>query len=272
MPQIDVNGTTLHYEQSVPPDRPDAPALVFGHSLFFDHRMFDAQAERFAGSHRVVRYDHRGQGASARAPREQLDMDTLTDDAAALIEALGLAPCTYVGNSMGGFVALRLAARRPDLVRSVAVLGSSGDAEEKIAEFDPLVVAMGEVGVNPVLDTILFIMLGDTTLSGAPERAVVLGAARERIARLLPDIADAAWQVVHRDSVLDELTGAAVPILVIAGDEDHAYPPEKSRQIAEAAPNAELHVVSRAGHSVAFETPDAVNALLAEHLEALPVG
>lgn len=271
MPQIDVNGTTLHFELSAPPDRPDAPALLFGHSLFFDHRMFDAQAERFAESHRVVRYDHRGQGGSARDARARLDMDTLTDDAAALIEALELAPCTYVGNSMGGFIALRLAARRPDLVRSIAVLGSSGDVEEKVAEFDPLVVKLGEGGVAPVLDVVMFIMLGDTTLGGAPERAVVLGAARDRLSEVGPDVADAAWQVVHRQSVLGELPGCAVPILVVAGDEDHAYPPEKSRQIAEAAPNAALHVVSRAGHSVALEAPDAVNTLLAEHLETLPM-
>jgi pimeloyl-ACP methyl ester carboxylesterase len=51
--------------------------------------MFEEAAAALADSHRVVRYDHRGQGASARAPREQLDMDTQAQDAAALIEALG---------------------------------------------------------------------------------------------------------------------------------------------------------------------------------------
>ena len=109
MPSLDVNGTTLHYTDDGPRD---APALVLSHSLFFDHVMFDAQVEAFAGEYRVVRYDHRGQGASARAPREELDMDTLTADAAALIEALDLTTVTFLGNSLGGFVALRLAARR----------------------------------------------------------------------------------------------------------------------------------------------------------------
>lgn len=266
MPQIDVNGTTLHYEMSGPPG---APALVLGHSLFFDHTMFAHQVDRFAPTFRVVRYDHRGQGRSAPAPRDALDMDTLTEDAAALIEALDLAPCTYVGNSMGGFVALRLAARRPDLVRSVAVLGSSGDAEDKVAEFDPLVAKMAETGVGPVLDVVTHIMLGDTSLQ-AVDRRVLLGAVRDQLAALGPEIADAAWNVVHRESVLEELPGCEVPILVIAGEEDHAYPPEKSERIAAAAPNAELHIIQKAGHSVALESPEGVNQLLAEHLVALP--
>lgn len=61
------------------------------------------------------------------APLEQLDMDTPAADAAALIEALELAPCRVIGDSMGGFVALRLAARRPELLQSAVAMGSSGE-------------------------------------------------------------------------------------------------------------------------------------------------
>lgn len=263
MPDIDVNGTTLFHTDAGPRD---APAVVFGHSLFFDGDMFAAQVAELSRDHRVVTYDHRGQGRSARAPREQLDMDTLAEDAAALIEALGLAPCTYVGNSMGGFVALRLAARRPDLVASVVAAGSSADVEGSKAEFDPLVTAMGEHGVAPVLDIVTHIMLGDHTMA---ERTELTAAARERFGRLGPEIAGPAWQVVHRESVLGELAACEVPILVIAGAEDHAYPLPKSEQIADTAPRARLEVVERVGHSVLLEDPDRANTLLREHLAGL---
>ena len=62
--------------------------IVFSHSLFFDLTMFDHQAAFFGADHHVVRYDHRGQGRSAASG--QLDIDTLTGDAAALIESLGV--------------------------------------------------------------------------------------------------------------------------------------------------------------------------------------
>ncbi len=266
MPTIDVNGTTLFHTDDGPRD---GPAVVFGHSLFFDADMFAGQVAELSTDHRVVTYDHRGQGRSAPAPRERLDMDTLTEDAAALIEALDLAPCTYVGNSMGGFVALRLAARRPDLVASVVVAGSSADVEGSKAEFEPLVEALGEHGVGPVLDVVTHIMLGDHTMA---ERTELTAAARERLAQLGPQIADAAWQVVQRTAILDELGDCKVPILVIAGAEDHAYPLPKSEQIVAVAPHARLEVIDRVGHSVMLEDPAQANALLREHLAGLAAG
>ena len=130
MPTIDVNGTTLFYEDHGPKN---APVLVLSHSLFFDHKMFVHQVEHLAKDIRIVCYDHRDQGESANTGLLSVDMDTLTMDAAALIETLGLGACFFAGNSMGGFVALRLAARRPDLIKGCIVLGSSGELEHKLA-------------------------------------------------------------------------------------------------------------------------------------------
>src|SRR6478609_9264173 len=162
MPMIELNGTTVHYKDDGPRD---AHVVVMSPSMFFDVRMFAAQAAALSDRFRVVRYDHRGQGESARAPREQLDMDTLAEDAAALIEALDLAPCTFVGNSMGGFVGLRLAARRPDLIASAVLMGTSADVEEQANEMDGLVEVLAEQGMEPVLDGVLHFMMGDTTLT-----------------------------------------------------------------------------------------------------------
>lgn len=266
MPDIDVNGTTLHYLDDGPRD---APALVFSPSMFFDGRMFAGQAEAFAGRYRVVRYDLRGQGQSARMPREQLDMDTQAEDAAALIEALDLAPCTFIGNSMGGFIALRLAARRPDLLRSAVVMGSSADAEESVAEMEGLVGALAEHGMEPVLEGVLQFMMGDMTRTD-PERANVLAGVREHLLTRGPDSADAAWHIPHRKGVLDELGDITVPVLVVAGAEDNTYPVAKSEQMAELIPGARLVVVERAGHVLALENPEAVNAVLEEHFARLP--
>lgn len=261
MPMVAVNGTEL-YVQDV--GSRDAIALVFCHSLFFNADMFTAQVERFAEHYRVVTYDHRGQGRSARAPLEQLDMDTLTDDAAALIEALDLGPCHVVGNSMGGFVALRLAARRPELLRSAVAMNSSGDVEGKLAEFGPLVEQMQQHGTAEVIDTLMYIMFGDTTL-GEPGRPELSVPWREFMLSLDSSIGDAAHAVIHRSPIREELAGTAVPVLAIAAEEDHAYAAALSQSIADTAPQGRCVVVPGAGHSVALEQPDVVNDLLAEH-------
>jgi 3-oxoadipate enol-lactonase len=86
-------------------------------------------------------------------------MDTLAEDAAALIEALDLAPCHFVGNSMGGFIALRLA----------AAMGSSAEEEYKKEDFGPLVSHLQEHGTTEVIDLLMYIMFGDTTMQD-PEK------------------------------------------------------------------------------------------------------
>ena len=222
MPTIDVNGTTLAYDDT----GGDGPAVVFSHSLFADRTMFEAQVARFGRAYRVVTYDHRGQGASARST--SVDMDTLAEDAAALIEALDLGPCHVVGNAMGGFVVLRLVARRPELVRSAAVLASSADEEQ------------------------------------AENVQVMLEHARALDESALA----AAEAVVERKGVLGELVGATVPMLVLSGAEDHVYAPELSQRIADTAANANHVTVRRAGNSMVAERPDMVNDLLAIHFEA----
>ena len=262
MALIDVNGTQIHYLDEGPRA---APAIIFSNSMFFDVTMFEKQATAFADNYRVVRYDHRGQGGSAKEPRNKLDMDTLTDDAAALIEALGLKKCCFVGNSMGGFIGLRLAARRPDLIASAVIMGSSADAEVSVEAMDAVTEAIEQNGVAPVVEDVLYFMLGDTTLN-SPDRASI----RERVTEMLesrtPDYANSVWNIAHRKSVTDELANISVPVLVVAGDEDHTYPPDHSQRIVDGIADAKYELMTQTGHVHAVERPEAVNALLKTHL------
>src|SRR6476619_7325344 len=67
----------------------------------------------------------------ARSP-SPYDMEQLADDAATLIQKLNAAPCHFVGLSMGGFVGLRLALERPDLLRSLTLIESAAAAEPRL--------------------------------------------------------------------------------------------------------------------------------------------
>jgi hypothetical protein len=88
MPTLDVNGARIHWEER----GAGSDTVVFSHGLLFSGRMFDAQVEALADRYRCVTFDHRGQGGSG-VTASGYDMDTLAADAAALIEALGCAPC-----------------------------------------------------------------------------------------------------------------------------------------------------------------------------------
>jgi len=257
MSTVDVNGTPICYVEVGPSS--GTPVLL-SHSLFFDHTMFDELAGLLAEQgYRVVSYDQRGQGANPVATRDEVSMDALTDDAAALIGALGLGRVHVVGNSLGGFVALRLAARHPDLLISAAAIGSSAEEEHSLAAFAPLVDHLTEHGAADLVGSLMHIMFGDTSL-GSPSPATKQWEAS--MADLGPSIGPCAWQVIHRDSIVAELAGCTVPVLAIAGAEDHAYPPPTSSDNIAVATGGRAVTVEAAGHSVSLEQP----AIVAEHL------
>lgn len=263
MPTIDVNGTNIFYEDQGPKD---APTLVMSHSLFFDHRMFDHQAEELGKRFRIIRYDDRDQGQSGRTDLAIVDMDTLTDDAIELIEKLGVAPCFFAGNSLGGFIALRVAARRPDLVKGCIVLGSSGEEEFKFDDFQPLVEGVRENGTEPFIETLMYIMFGDDYLAD-PAKAEERELWQQRMLALGADIARSADGVIRRKGVLPEIEDCKVPMLIVAGEQDHAYPPQRSEKIAECAGNAKLVVIRGAGHSVSLERHEEVNRHIQTFME-----
>ncbi len=105
-----------------------------------------------------------------------------------------------------------------------------------------------------MVETVLFTMLGDTILAD-PVRRELVARWRGIIGARGPDIHAAAWNVVHREGVLEELARASVPVVAVAGGEDHAFGVELSRAIAETAPLGRLVVVPTAGHCIALEEP-----------------
>jgi pimeloyl-ACP methyl ester carboxylesterase len=94
----------------------DGDPLVLIHGGWTDHTTWNALVEPLARSFRVVRYDRRGHSRSARGPVHP-SRRRHEDDLAALLEAVG--PAHLVGTSYGAAIALAVAGRRPDLVRSV---------------------------------------------------------------------------------------------------------------------------------------------------------
>jgi pimeloyl-ACP methyl ester carboxylesterase len=268
MATLQVNGAELFYDER----GSGSETVVFAHGLLFDGRMFDAQVAALAGRFRCLTFDFRGQGRSAVTP-DGYDMDTLAEDAAALIAALGAAPCHFVGLSMGGFVGLRLASRRPELLRSLALVDSSADPEpaENLPRYRLLNTIARWLGLRVVAGRVMPIVFGRSFLRD-PARREVRELWRQRIvSRDRRGITRAVPGVIYRDGVQDELPGIRVPTLILVGEEDVATPRERSERMRAAIPGAELVVVPRAGHSAPIENPEAVTAALAELLARRPV-
>src|SRR5574341_1081632 len=177
MPEIQINGVRLHYT-----DEGSGPqAIVFAHGLLWSGRMFEAQVNALKDRYRCVTFDFRGQGQS-EVSRDGYDIETLYGDAAALIGALGCAPCHFVGLSMGGFVAMRLAARCPELVRSMILLETSADPEpeENVPRYRLLNLIARWLSLRLVAGPVMRIMFGQTFLND-PARAAQREEMRQRL-------------------------------------------------------------------------------------------
>ncbi len=266
MPMLCVNGTELYYEDN----GGRGPAILFSHGLFWDTSLFAPQIAALKSRYRCVAYDHRGQGQSADSDLRTIDMDTLFADAVALIEALDLKPVHVCGLSMGGFVALRLGARRPDLVGSLLLLDTSADPEppKNVPKYRLWNWIARCFGVGPVVEATMPIMFGKSALSD-PARATERDAWRRQLRSNRRSLWRAVNGVIERPSVYHELSRITAPTLVMVGEEDTVTVPAKAERIAAAIAGAKLVRVPRAGHIVTLEQPQAATRAICGFLDGL---
>ncbi|WP_426755841.1 alpha/beta fold hydrolase [Myxococcus sp. Y35] len=265
MPMLTVNGTELYYEDSGGTGVP----IVFSHGLLWSCRLFDPQVEALSGRYRCIAYDHRGQGQSAVPPVRSIDMETVYLDAVALIEQLGVGPCHFVGLSMGGFVGMRIAARRPDLLRSLVLLETSADPEplHNVPRYTLLNVIARLAGLRPVVDPVMRIMFGRGFMTD-PNRGEERSRWRARLMENRRDIWRAVNGVIERRGVAHEVPHIRVPTLIVVGAEDTATVPAKAERLHRLIPNSRLVKLPRGGHSSTVEEPALVNATLGTFLDA----
>lgn len=145
------------------------------------------------------------------------------------------------GASMGGYVALAMARQAPERVRGMALVGSRADADtdERRAFRDELIEQLQSGSRHP-----------DSVETVSNEELI----AAQRAIQRRPD----ASEVVR---------SFARPLLVIVGDRDEVVPVEYARSVAVLAPQGRLALVEDAGHLVALDQPEKVNALLVEFIE-----
>jgi len=195
-------------------------------------------------------------------------MDTLYEDAVGLIEELGAAPCHFVGLSMGGFVGMRVAARRPDLLKSLILLETSADIEPNVFKYNLLNIIVRLFGVNIVTSQVMPIMFGKEFMTN-PERGDERAYWKKELQSNKRTIVRAVQGVINRKGMLDEIGKIRLPTLIGVGNQDVATVPAKSDQIHSKIQHAQRVMFTGAGHSSTVEQPEQVNAAIEAFLKGL---
>lgn len=258
MPYADRGTHRIHYEVH---GRTDAPPLLLIMGMSFSSRAWDSLPVRLADSFRVVLFDNRGTGRST-LHRRLYRVRHLAEDAAAVLDAAGVESAHVFGVSMGGMVALELALRHEDRVRSLA-LGATCASWFRSRKMAPrtlaTMVTASLLGRRAEMLPPLFVSLEH--LARDPEGFARWHAGVERSGPLASMLQTAAI-VLH--STERRLSRLRVPALVMTGDRDLLIPPENARHLAEVL-RADLLVLEGAGHCFPVERPDATVAALVQH-------
>jgi pimeloyl-ACP methyl ester carboxylesterase len=172
---------------------------------------------------------------------------------------------------MGGFVGMRLAVRRPELLRSLILLETSAETEpgQNRSRYRVMAFVARWLGLRLVAGRVMPILFGRKALTDPARREQVAGWRRMLLSNSRVGTHRATLGVIGRAPVPDGIDGIGVPTLVVVGDQDVATPPDKARRIHERIPGSRLSIIPGAGHSCTVEEPAAVNAALDEFLTSL---
>lgn len=243
----------------------DAVPVVLSHALGSDLRMWDALAGELAAERPVLRYDHRGQGASA-APSGPYGMDDLVDDAARVLREWGRGPVVWIGLSLGGMVGQGVAVRHPELLRGVVLANTAAQlTPQGRAAWAERIAMVESQGMAGVADATMERYFSAAFRTARPD---IVGAFRRTLLHCDPAGYAACAHAVRSVDWLDRLADIRMPVLVIAGGKDEGTPPALSQAIAERIAGAELAVLEDAAHISSAEQPQA----FAAHVQAFLAG
>lgn len=253
------DGLTLNYEISGADE--GAPVLMFSNSLGTDLGMWDDQMEAVAGTHRILRYDSRGHGGSG-APKGPYSIERLGRDALALLDALGLETVDYCGLSKGGMVGMWLGVNAPQRFRRMVYANTAAylPTEEMWRHRAATVRAEG---MEAIVEGVVNRWFTEGFQGREPVRTDRI---RQMILRTAPEGYAGCCEAIAEMDQRETIEAIGLPVLVIAGADDPATPPDHAHQIAEAIEGAQLAVLPDAAHLSNIEQSALFNQALTDFL------
>lgn len=244
----DVDGTLLHYELT----GTSGPLVVLTHGLGGRLEFFAPHVEALERHFRVLRWDLRGAGRSAKPPGPY-SAALFAADLAGLLDRVGEARAFVVGHSGGGVVGQRFALDFPDRVAGLVLASTSSEVGDKAtAAWNRLADAVERKGFGDADRDPDPRGFGSAFATAHPE--VVRALAAETRAND-PRAYAASARAFGCYNWTADLGRIAAPTLVLQGLADQMTPPGGSVILSRGIPRARLVMVPDAGHNLPIEMP-----------------
>jgi len=273
-----IGAIDLYYEEH---GSGDPLLLIMG--LAADSRAWLFQLPEFAKRYRTIVFDNRGVGRSSKPPGPYT-IHEMADDAAGLLDVIGIARAHVVGVSMGGMIAQELALRHPQRVRGLVLACTypepDADVERQrqfsVTQLGGSVGTAGEIKIDlSAVDPLVFfqqllpaVFNPEFIERELPKLMELFGGALEYGFSLEAILGQIHAVMTHKAT--DRLHQIQSPTLVITGDADRLVPPANSDILAKHIPSARLVKIPGGSHGFNFETPDVFNREILSFLAGVP--
>jgi len=251
MPNIQVNNVSLYYEI-----HGTGEPLILVAGLGSDSQSWQPVMEELSRHFLVIAPDNRGTGRTV--PQDvETSIRQIADDCMALARHLGFSSFNLLGHSMGGFVALDLAARYPDAIDKLILAGTSASNQKCNDILFSDWASTLESGMDKMqwFRSIFYWLFTEQFFEN--EEAVD-AALRYAVDYPYPQSAVAFRKQVEAIAgfeCFEQFSGLTAKTLVISGQEDILFPPDVSASLAQVIPGAVFSVIAHAAHSIHMEQP-----------------
>jgi 3-oxoadipate enol-lactonase len=223
--------------------------------------MWEPQVERLASRFRILRFDHRGHGASP-IPPGPYRIEDLGHDFVRLLDRLGLERVDFAGLSLGGMTGMWLGANAADRIDRL-ILCCTAAKMPRPEDFEVRAARVRKEGLEPLADQIIGRWF---TPKFFKDRAQEAARIRALLTSTNPEGYASTCDALAAMDQRDQLRRISAQTLVIAGCEDQSTPVAKAEEIVARIDGARLAVVQDAAHLANIEQPDRFTDLLVEQL------
>lgn len=263
MPSVEISsGVRLSYtvDDFTDPWAPP-PTVLLLHGLAESGEAWRPFVPYLARRARVVRLDLRGYGASTPMSADhQWRFDELVDDVVHVVRHLGLTAVDVVGGKIGGTIALALAARHPDVVRRLALLGAPASLRGMAARTPAWRAQIAREGVRA------WVADSNAGRMGTGMSADALAWWTDLMARTAASTLDGFLRMVPTVDVTPEVARIRAPTLVVTTTGSGLGSVADVRAWQERIPGSRLVVIDNDSYHVAASDPDATAALVRDFL------
>ena len=270
------NGVVIYYELISDADNSGDLCILLG-GLTRDHTIWRKLVPLLRRHYQLLILDNRDVGKSTSSFNSEYEITDMAEDVAELVKKLNLPPAHVVGHSMGGFMAIHLAAKHPELIKTLTLCSTTEKQVPAGVEYLKTRIRLidsqpGSTATTASKEDVMAVMdkiySAEILLDKNFVKEIILHETSNPNPQSGTSFKRQAKACIQHDAS-SLLTDILCPVLVVTGEKDNYYTPEVAKILASKIKNARVVIIPHSGHIIQLEQPvlfyDALNNFFNEH-------